>query len=279
MGIYDRSYYPEDRGSGAWTGSRTMVVNLIIANVAIWLAQLIVQSRQWQLADIFGLHGDLIEQPWQFYQLFTYGFLHDTDSVVHILFNMYFLWLFGQEVEAFYGRTEFLRIYLATIFVAGLTWLAATTIAGAPGVMVGASGGIMGVMILWVLHFPRRVLHFWGILPVPAWAVGLFYVLGDVLGLGSGDNVAHIAHLAGVAFGAVYFRAGWNLGRLVPSRLAWPRFKPRLRLHDPELEAQDLSEQVDKILEKISRTGEASLTKKERQTLEKASRRYQRRRN
>jgi hypothetical protein len=56
-------------------------------------------------------------------------------------------------------------------------------------------------------------------------------------------------------------------------------FRPKLRIHDPDKEAQDLGQQVDAILEKIHREGEASLTKKERKTLEEASRRYQRRRS
>ena len=79
-----------------------------------------------------------------------------------------------------------------------------------------------------------------------------------------------------VAF--LYFRFGWNLGRITPSR--WPRLRrpTKLRLHDPEAEERQLARQVDAILEKISRDGESSLTKQERRTLEQASRRYQRRR-
>jgi hypothetical protein len=138
----------------------------------------------------------------------------------------------------------------------------------------------MGVIILFVMHFPRRIINIWGVIPVPAWGLATLYVVVDVLGVGSNDNVAHVAHLAGALFGFVYYRAGFNLGRLVPRGLSARsfRFKPRLRLHEPEDEGRDLNQKVDQILEKISRQGEASLTKGERRTLEEASRRYQRRR-
>ncbi|MEX2558794.1 MAG: DUF6576 domain-containing protein, partial [Pirellulales bacterium] len=73
---------------------------------------------------------------------------------------------------------------------------------------------------------------------------------------------------------------GWSLGRLVPRGLSLPRFKrrPKLRVHEPPQREPDLGLRVDRILEKISREGEASLTADERRTLEEASRRYQRRR-
>jgi hypothetical protein len=99
----------------------------------------------------------------------------------------------------------------------------------------------------------------------------------------SANGVANVAHLGGAAFGFVYFRSHINLGRLMPRKLSdisgsLFRLRPKLRIHDPADEVVDLNRQVDEILEKISREGEASLTKKERRTLEDASRRYQRRR-
>jgi hypothetical protein len=86
--------------------------------------------------------------------------------------------------------------------------------------------------------------------------------------------------LGGAVFGFIYYRTGLNLGRLIPRRLSMGafRWRPKLRIHDPEEAGKDLNQQVDRILEKISRQGEASLTKSERRTLEEASRRYQRRR-
>ncbi len=284
MGIYDRPYLHDDERSSGWTSGRSMVVNLIIVNVVIWLAGAFEPRLEGWLA----LQSNLFYKPWQCWQLVTYGFVHH--GVLHILFNMLFLYFFGRDVEGIYGRYEFLRLYLVAIVLAGLVWVVATaptTAADRPIPLVGASGGVMAVVILFVLHFPRQTIYIWGVLPVPAWVLGVFFVVGDLLGFASpreaegGVSVANIAHLTGAAFAFVYFRAKLNLGRLVPRRLGeWggQLFRPKLRVHDPDRDARDLNRQVDAILEKISREGESSLTKKERRTLEEASRRYQRRR-
>ena len=285
MGIYDRDYYQEEErgryggvGRGGYTSGRSLVVNLILLNAAIYVADVFSGQR---ISDVAALSSDIFRRPWMWWQFITYGFVHDPHDFTHILFNMLFLWVFGTDVETVYGKAEFLRIYLTAIVLAGVAWAATVAASGGPS-LVGASGGIMCLMILFVLHFPRRLLYIWGVIPIPAWAIGTLYVVVDLFGMGSNDMVAHVAHLAGAAFGFLYYRAGWNLGRLVPRSLSVASLrinKPRLRVHEPKDEERDLGRQVDQILEKISREGEASLTRQERRTLEKASRRYQRRRD
>jgi hypothetical protein len=83
-------------------------------------------------------------------------------------------------------------------------------------------------------------------------------------------------------FAILYYQGGWNITRWTENLFRWPklsfRAKPRLRIHEPKEEPHpDLAAEVDRILEKIYREGEASLTPKERQTLERASREYQQR--
>lgn len=283
MGIYDRAYYRGDE-RGAWMGNRSMVINLILVNAAVYLAQVLLGGDRGQneLTSALSLHANFFQEPWRVWQLLTYGFLHDPHSILHILFNMYFLYVFGNDLEQIYGRMEFLRFYLATIVVAGLAWAGVEAAQGGQGPsLVGASGGIMGLMILFVLHFPRRMFLFMFFIPMPAWVLGGLFVLADLAGIADrGDHVSHVAHLSGVAFGLIYHQAGWNLGRALPRRLSLGRFRlrPRLRIHDPQEASRDLTDRVDAILQKISQHGEASLTKKERRTLEEASRRYQRRR-
>jgi membrane associated rhomboid family serine protease len=295
MGIYDREYYREEEHSGFFA-ARAMVINLILINAAVWIAQLIVDQpfdpfdlarqpdpHRQPLLYWLSLDAEFFRHPWQLWRLLSYGFLHA--DFWHIAFNMFGLWLFGRDVEGVYGRVEFVRIYLTAIIVAGAAWLLGVAVSHSGGDVIGASGGVMGIMILYVLHYPRRTFYMFPIpLPIPAWALGVFYVAGDLVGLGGalgrGDNVAHVAHLGGVAFGYVYFRTGWNLGRLVPRSwsLSSLKLRPKLRIHDPTTDDRNLTGEVDRILEKISREGESSLTKQERAILEKASRRYQQRR-
>jgi membrane associated rhomboid family serine protease len=279
MGIYDREYLRDDERSGRWGGGRSMVVNLIIINVAIWLADALFEGRPREWLE---LHSDVLQRPWLLFELLTYGFEH-SPAIGHILFNMIALWFFGTAIEGVYGRAEFLRIYLAAIVVAGLAWLVIAIANHQNAALVGASGGVMAVVMLYVLHFPRNIIYIWGVLPIPAWALGTLYIVLDVFGFlhPAGSNVANVAHLGGALFAFIYFRTGMRLGSFVPRRLSdlrIPAFGPKLRIHDPDKDVRDLNRQVDAILEKISRQGEASLTKKERKTLEEASRRYQQRR-
>ena len=139
----------------------------------------------------------------------------------------------------------------------------------------------MAVMLLFVLHYPKRILLVWGILPAPAWLLGAIWVVADMLGMaGGGRVVAYEAHLAGALYGFVYFRTRWTLAALWPKDFSLSRLrpKPRLRVHDPDKRDDALSAEVDDILRKIRQHGQDSLTAKERRILEEASRRYQQKR-
>jgi membrane associated rhomboid family serine protease len=283
MGIYDRPYLQDEEygGGSNWAPGRSMVVTLVILNAVIWIANGLVEN---QINPWLALPSDLLDTPWQVWRFVTYGFAHGNFG--HVLFNMIGLFIFGRDIEGIYGRFEFLRIYLAAIVLAGLVWFTMQIVSGQPAILLGASGGVLAIVMLWILHFPMRLIYIWGVLPVRAWALGTFYIVGDLLGLmgflgtnQDGPQVANIAHLTGVAFAYAYYRGKLNLGRLIPARLSdlKPRFRPKLRIHDPETKSRDLSREVDAILEKISREGEGSLTRKERKTLEEASRQYQRR--
>lgn len=281
MGIYDREYYREDE-PGPF-GARSATVTLVLVNIAFFIANLVLDDHVFRhsLFHWMKLYPDLLTHPWQVYQLVSYGFAHEPNDLRHIVFNMLFLWFAGRDVEGIYGRQEFYRIYFSAVVIAGAAFVLLSAITGARTPVLGASGAVMAILALYVMHYPRRTILFMFFLPLPAWVVGLIYLAGEVLGfMNPNDNTAHVAHLAGAAFGILYFRHGWNLGRILPStdrlrKLLRPR--PRLRVHDPELDERDLSRRVDEILAKISRSGEASLTRQERRTLEEASRRYQRR--
>jgi hypothetical protein len=151
--------------------------------------------------------------------------------------------------------------------------------------MLGASGAITGVIIIYVMHFPKRLLYIWGIVPVPVWAFGVFFVLSDLFGMGRSakpgePEVAYEAHLAGALFGFLYYQSGVNLGRLLPSGVKWSRTtKPSLRVHAPSEPEETFDQRLDRILAKIAQNGIDSLSPEEQRLLEDASRRMQRRRS
>jgi membrane associated rhomboid family serine protease len=283
MGFQDRGYSSQHSAFGSgWTA----VVVLVIANVVVFVANMLGPSEPASLNDLLALRGDLLRQPWRCWELVTYGFAHESltprqQLPWHILGNMLTLWFFGRAVEELLGRAEFLRFYVVALVVAGLAWLASESLGRSDGAarLIGASGAVTAVLAVFIWNFPHVTVLMWGILPVPAWALGVLYVVWDVQGTAAHDsNVAHVAHLAGAAFGLLYAWQGWSLAGLgdLPGRLtAFRRRGGRYRVvrPDDEPDGASLQQQVDRILGKISRSGSSSLTSHERDTLERASRR------
>ena len=91
--------------------------------------------------------------PWQ---LLTYGFLHG--SLMHIAFNMFMLWMFGRELEQVYGPRRFLTYYLTCVVGAGIVQLIVAATQGGIYPTVGASGGVFGLLLLFGMTFPNRMI-------------------------------------------------------------------------------------------------------------------------
>lgn len=138
-------------------------------------------------------------EPWQ---LLTYGFLHG--GMMHIAFNMFMLWMFGRELELVYGTRRFLTYYLTCVVGAGIVQLIVAMIQGGVYPTVGASGGVFGLLLLFGMTFPNRMIMLM-IPPIPMKAkymVILFGVLELYLGLsGRSPGIANFAHLGGMLFG------------------------------------------------------------------------------
>jgi membrane associated rhomboid family serine protease len=292
MGIYDRDYYREDSGR-SMLGDWSAVTILIVINAAVFFIDMF-SDNHWLVGNL-SLRPDLLTHPWRAWQLLTYGFLHDPRNLEHIGFNMFFLWMFGKDVEQIYGRKEFLRIYIAFVIMTGLAWVILQRVfqPDDPIGCIGASGAIMAIMAIYICHFPHRQFLLFFVIPAAAWVIGIFYVGLDFYGaLSNTSHVAHTAHLAGVAFGALYYKTGWSFASIVPRKLpaSWSAAlrRRRAKLHVPRDEPDDdenpyrppvdMKRRVDELLEKISREGEASLTNEERRELEEASRRLRGRR-
>jgi len=294
MGFSDRGY-SRSEPQNAFLQEWTAVLTLIVANVAIWVANLL-GANEFPVNRFLALQGDLPRHLLKAWELVTYGFVHDALNPWHLVVNMLTLWFFGRVVEEVMGRAEFFRFYFTAIVLAGAAWLASVQIGhplqAARFSLVGASGAVMAVLAVFIWYFPRQTLLIWGVLPVPAWALGLLYFVSDVQGATSGGgNVAHVAHIAGAIFGLLYALRGWHLGGLADLGAAFRRRRMRVvrpdddraaprasaRPREPERLDPDLQDQVDRILEKISRSGESSLTTTERDTLTQASRRLKER--
>ena len=201
--------------------------NLIIINVLMFLATIVAQRYNIDLARYLGLHF-FLASDFNIAQLFTYMFMHG--GFGHLFFNMFAVWMFGRTLETVWGPRRFLLFYIVCGIGPGLIQELvqyieyATTLAQYQQVQVtwgvipmseylnmmntvGASGAVYGILLGFGMLFPNTPLF---IFPLPMPIKATYFVIGDaVIELFSGisnnpnDNVAHFAHLGGMIFGFI----------------------------------------------------------------------------
>lgn len=303
MGLYDRDYTQFDDRSephfGGRLSSHPAWLIILIITVAAFLIDALLFSRSHHLNYWLSVSDDTLYRPWLWWQWGTYALAHAPGNINHILFNMLALYFFGSAMEQRLGRAEFTRFYIAAVVLGGIAWSLLNAVAvaraggeGAGSLMMGASGGVQAVTILFCFCYPHAKILLFFVLPVKAWIVGVMFVVTNLFGaLGGGGNTAFEVHLAGIAFSAAYFLGGWNLGAVMPDWLGGSgrggsrsggslgglvgrfRARPKLRLHDPDKKLAKEAAEADRVLQKIHESGEASLTSAERRLLERYSRR------
>jgi membrane associated rhomboid family serine protease len=254
-----------------WTQRpRVVLLALIGVNVAVFVAQLFLEAyqpgfvREYLSLSDRGLHS---AYGWQF---FTAMFLHD--GPWHLLGNMLILYLLGRDVESIIGQRQFLLLYLtgAAVGELGHLFLMPST-----SVLLGASGGVAAVLVAYATILPELELTsmIFFLLPVRlkakhlAWGAFAIAILGVVF-LRAG-TVTHSAYLGGCVAGLFYAHLlGFGRPSILQRALRQRRVEAeRYRSMSPD---QFISEEVDPVLDKISREGMHSLTWIERRTLARA---------
>ncbi len=265
--------------------------NLLIINLIVWLVDMLLSSMGVDLAPVFGLLF-VTSGRFHIWQPLTYMFMHSGFS--HIFFNMFALWMFGSTLERYWGSKRYLIYYLVTGVGAGVIQELVWWLTGTVNTMtVGASGAIFGLLLAYGWLFPNERMMIFPIpIPIPARIFVLGYAAIELFaGVASfsGDNVAHFAHLGGMIFGVILILwwkhkgvdtgAGlWDGSRL---KEWWRRMTQKKTkrqgptyqgyhyqdpIKDNEEEKRKQAE-IDRILDKIKRSGYASLTKDELDTL------------
>ena len=248
-----------------------VVKGLIIANVCVFVLQFLSGGNRGQSMEaLFGLSPYMFFRKFHVWQIVTYMFLHSRAGIFHIVFNMLFLYWFGPAIELMFGSKRFLRFYLLGGIVAGFAYCLFSPRLTAP--VIGASGAIMALVVVYAIHFPDQQILFFFIIPMKIRhfvffiiAMDLFYSVQYI-----SNGVANVAHLGGAAFGFAYvkFASVWT-GLGDSMRRSMSR-----RVQNTE---EDDREKVDAILEKISREGMDKLTRRERQFLLRQSQKYRKR--
>lgn len=218
-------------------------------------------------------------RPWT---IVTYMFVHA--GFMHLLFNMIGLFFFGPRLESRLGSRGFLTLY----FMAGIGGALFSFVFERGVPIVGASGAVYGIIAGFAHFWPRDRIYIWGILPVEAWLLAVFMVFASLWsGIQGGGNVAHFAHLGGLALGYAYvrwtdLRSGirkkrWQEGKGPPRR--GPAAPPRGSRKAPDRWSairkdgmhQINRDEIDALLDKIGKHGIDSLTPEERAFLDRMS--------
>jgi len=278
MGWYDRPYAGSDEprttptlgGFGLPRPTRVVKI-LLIVNVLVFIV-VALSGRYTSTAYEFGALSPQRVVSGQVWRLVTYQYLHDPYSAFHILFNMLGLYFLGTPLERRWGPKAFFAFYTAAGGLAGVAYLLLVWIGWLrPGLMVGASGSVLGLLGACAVLFPGFVIILL-FFPVPIRVAAVIFVAIYVLNLmARGRNAGgDAAHLAGLAFGVLWAAYGPGSVRSFVRRRregAWQRNLQRRQREQAE---------VDRILDKIRRQGIASLTRREKRTLRQATARQQR---
>jgi len=278
----------------------TILIKLIFLNVGIFVFMLILNfvahlfgaDIQSSILSFFSLHADGIEfitKPWT---LLTYSLFHSGFS--HILFNMMLLYLGGQIFLQYLNQRQFLSLYILGVISGGLLFVVSINVFPIFSnpvsfySIVGASAGVMAVIIAIATYVPNYVVRLFLLGNVKLWHIAVFFLFLDLLQFQSGNEGGHIAHIGGALIGYIYakqLRNGKDIGSWINNiinkitDLFKPKAHPFQKVYRNETPRDDYEynmtkkqheDKIDDILGKISKSGYESLTSEEKDFLFRA---------
>jgi membrane associated rhomboid family serine protease len=190
---------------------------LIFVNIVVFIFTILPATALF-VNKYLALIPQYVFQDGYIWQVLTYMFVHAYNNYTHILFNMLVLFMFGPPVERRIGSWEFLLFYLVTGTLSGIVML----FLGTP--VVGASAALFAVMLAFATFFPDTTILLFFFIPLRApIAVLVVAVLAVVFQFtGTMSGVAHLGHLAGLAFGYFYL---WLRLDTNPIRVFWHNYR------------------------------------------------------
>jgi membrane associated rhomboid family serine protease len=270
----DRPYYREQPSNGPGGGQlrfglprlTPMVKYLLIVNCAVFILQVIMRGR---LEYYFAAAGLPPVVALQFWRLLTFQFLHSVDDPFHILLNMVGLYFLGPVLERNWGWKKFLSFYLICGAVGGTLYVVASRLQWmGEGYLIGASGGVLALLVACAILFPQfRVILL--IFPVPIRTAAVLLTIGYLLFVLTGSRNAggHLCHLGGMATGFVWVMAQPYFALLQQKRNKYAQ------QHNQE-QNEKLNYELDRILAKVHEQGIQSLSRSEKQFLQKATQQH-----
>jgi len=285
VSFQDRHYYrepvPEGGGFRPTRPTASMffpsltpwVKYLLIINGVVYVLQIMTRTYDPELgiiikdplANWFAAQGQPPLAALQVWRLITFQFLHA--SFGHILFNMIGLYFFGTAIERTMGSRRFIYFYLTCGGVGGLVFVISSMVGFYEGgILVGASGGVLGLMAAMAIYYPKAKVYVYFLFPIPIRVLILIITVIYTLNVLQGGHNAggDLCHLGGMGTGFAWLL--WR-GRI---HTLWLRRQQGSFRRKQEEDAK-LQFEVDRILAKVKEQGMQSLTRKEQESLRRAT--------
>ena len=278
--------------------SGSTLTKLIYINLAVFLAVKLIGvfyflftiQGDFSLVRLFAVPADLSNLMYKPWTIVTYMFLHQ--DFLHILFNMLWLYWFGQIFLHYFDQKKLLSVYLIGGFAGALIYILTFNIFPVFSDIVpvsyalGASASVIAIVIAVSVYAPNHTIYLMFLGPVKLKYIALVTIAIDVISIASTNAGGHLAHLGGALFGYIYIvqlKKGNNItslfDRFMDSVFSLFKPKPKIKVtykrpaDDIEYNKSKLQKQaeIDKILDKIALSGYESLTKQEKEILFKNS--------
>ena len=270
----------------------SMTNRLVIINICVFLCIHLLLAIgkingsynivEW-VQNIFTLDATLmgsLTKPWGF---LTSIFSHF--GLMHIIYNLIFLYFAGNLFERYFNARMLLTIYLFGGLTGGLAEVLSATFFFPYNfhMVLGASGSIMAIFAALAYYSPNTKVYLFGILPIRLFILALFFFAKDLIGIGdAADNTAHFAHLGGALFGVMAMQ-NLNTPKNILTKLdnilssiqngikkfsSTKVYEKKVKTDEEyNYEKKKKQDKTDQILDKISKSGYDSLTKEEKDFL------------
>ena len=269
----------------------SVLTRLIYINLAVFVLVRVIQiffflsGNNFQLVDWLALPDnphEFLMRPWT---LVTYMFLHY--NFLHILFNLIGLYWFGKLFLYSFEGDKLLGLYILGGLAGGLLYMIAYNLfpvfERVNGLLLGASAAIIAILVAIAVYDPNREIYLAFVGAVKLKYIALFYVVLSVIGISTSNPGGNIAHIGGALLGYVYIvwlRKGKDMSsgivKLINKlgELFKPRPKIKVTYKQPPRDDYEYNkmknqkqEEINKILEKIAKSGYDSLSKQEKEIL------------
>ena len=264
-----------------------MVQKLIFWNIGCFLLSLVFFYKfsvgKFEIPTWIALSSHLetfISSPWT---LITFNFFHF--GFFHLIFNLLVLHFSGKLFSTYFTDKQLLGVYVLGGIFSGISFVLSYIFVGKAGLLIGASGAIMAILLSAATYAPFMLLRIPFVGIVKLWHVTFVILLLDLIQLPLDNTGGHIAHLGGALFGFLYIKllkSGIDLSNGISKVLDFfvNLFKPKTNTPFKKVhrnttkkavnsfsEKNVTQKQIDDILDKISKSGYDSLTKEEKEFL------------